>query len=242
MLKIDLRVPSGATTDAPLRSMEALLSDAMWLRGAEGASPWPAHGDPARAAQPVTDGADPVRWHAGRRGLPLVRDRQCGYSLQDAIPDFDCWSAAILWSPPPEGARSLLCARPSKARSFVLLWHDDNGDLTLSQAKSEISVTRRRGTGPWRLDYIGTSDGGLHLLGAGESTAARAEGAMDVVRHGSDLLIGCRRARAGREHTLGGAVLGEVILWPHRDVTQPAAAPLRDRIETFFKVEYGHDL
>lgn len=238
-LKVAVTVPT--TILANQTTVDAtLLSDALWYRAEDAAPVWPNRhsGPPARA---VEQGAYPPLQHHGHLGAPLMRDVHCGYSVEHASSDLTLWSAALLWSPPPDGGRSLLCRRPARSRSYVMLWHDADGALTLSQAKTEASVAVRRRTGPWRLDYIGASRDRLHLMGAGAPMPA-SSALMEPVRQPADLLIGCRLARAGKAHTLGGAVLGEVIFWPNRDITRPDGRKLRQALERAFEVEYGHDL
>ncbi|NCO20874.1 MAG: hypothetical protein GW905_02420, partial [Rhodobacterales bacterium] len=50
-----------------------------------------------------------------------------------------------------------------------------------------------------------------------------------------DVFIACRRGRQGLLNTLGELRMGDLILFPNRDICAPDARGLRDRLRSYAK-------
>ena len=182
-------------------------------------------GTPARPVDPNDDNATLLEGG----GVAFTRGVNCGFVVDAALVEQDCFCLAIRVTSPDAEARSLLTVNPDASDNYLflsesegrLIWRDDAGMV-------EVSIPAP-GKDYWVL--AGFDKGQLHLTAAPvgdvfpipqKSTRPSAELAAEL-NGVADLFIGCRSHRKGILKTLGTSVVHDVLIWLDHGASTPAA-------------------
>ncbi len=232
MLELPDRLPPGALCDGTVGLLTESLAEAgaLWWHGpdlstdATGAvTLWPDRiaGRTARPTAPNTGNG--LTGSAGDLdGLQCRDGLHCGMVAETVAPDATTTSFAARYLPPwGEEAKTILTlntgggAKKTPDENYLFL-SEAEGLLTVKDDKGLVDLTLPAPAPDLtRLVLVSLDRDRLavEIMGGPQATAqARAP----VLSGPGALFIGCRNHRPGLTKTLGGALIGDVWLWPGR--------------------------
>ena len=245
MLELSDRLPPGALCDAG----ETLLAEALaeagayWWAGADlrtdatgAVTLWPdrSAGNTARPTDPSTGNG--LAGAAGDlSGLQCRDGLHCGMVAEGVAQDAATATFAARYLPPwGEDAKTILTfntgggAKKSPSENYLFL-SEAEGILTVKDDKGLIDLTLPAPAPDLtRIVLVSLARDRLavEIMGGPQ---AQAQARAPVLSGPGALFIGCRNHRPGLTKTLGGALIGDVWLWPGRalllsDAPEDAAA------------------
>ena len=157
----------------------------------------------------------------------------CGFVLSERV-TCDLIGVACIYDAPAGPGETLWCVDARAGDSGVVL-DERGGSLRLSDRRSAAEVICPSVPGAaMQVVFATVTPDILSLMGAEAPVATgRFEGSF---RPGPcDVFIACRRGRQGLLNTLGELRMGDLILFPNRDICAPDARGLRDRLRSYAK-------
>jgi len=242
MLSLPVRLPAGVLLEGSAQPMTALIGDlgALWfsfdgaLAQVEGdiitGLPSRTGGAHARPTEANT-GHGRLARHRGADVLATTARLNCGFVLSGRV-DCALIGVACVYDAPAGAGETLWCVDSQKGDSGVVL-DDRGGSLCLTDRKGEVQLTCPTVPGAgMQVVFATVAPEALSLMVA---EAPAVTGAFEgSFRPGPcDIYLACRRGRQGLLNTLGDVRLGDVILFPGRDICAPDMAGVRARLRGY---------
>jgi hypothetical protein len=240
MLELPDRLPPGALCDGADAALahDLATTGVHWWTGAElttdatgAVTGWPARMG-ARAAQPTAPNTgNALTGAAGdMTGLQCRDGLHCGFVIEDVTGAATKATLAARYLPPfGEDAKTVLtfntggAAKKTPGENYLFL-SEAEGTITVKDDKGLVEATLPAPPADAPRLILASLAGdrlAVEIMGHDRSELqARAP----VLTGPASLFIGCRNHRPGLTKTLGGALIGDVWLWPGRALLMPGDA------------------
>ena len=138
-----------------------------------------------------------------------------GFTLPDASPKANCFTAAVIFATPEDEARTLVSVKTGAANDMIFLSEAD-GQIFAKDREGAVAAVlpSPRRHGQWRMAIVSYTGRALHLWADGAS--AVGQGRASWLDQPADLFVGCRSNRSGLVKTLGASRLRDVMFWHGR--------------------------
>ena len=171
--------------------------------------------DGQRVAVPTEPNAGASHYDLDHSGFAFQTGVHCGFTLPNALPKIDRFTAAIIYSVADDEARSLFSLNTGAANAMIFLSEAEGKLFAKDRAGAvEVSLPAPPRNSQKQMVILSFDQRRLFLWAGGEmaTAAGRPEG-LDAA---ADLFIGCRSNRSGLSKTLGASVIHDVMFWPDR--------------------------
>ncbi|WP_108484268.1 hypothetical protein [Oceaniglobus ichthyenteri] len=169
--------------------------------------------------------------YRGADVLATTPRTNCGFVLSERV-KCETISVACVFDAPGGAGETLWCVDAKKGdRAVVLVERGGVVHLTDRAGERTVSAPLVPG-GAMQVAFATLTDDVLSLI-VGEAPAVQAQFPGSFRAGPADVFFACRRGRQGLLNTLGDLRLGDVILFPDRDICAPDAAVIRARLRAY---------
>lgn len=224
MLTLSQNVPPAVLIGSEVAALHAQIADlgGIWFHGepdnvlinGDVLTGWRAQ-DGHFVATPMVPNMGASKFDLDQMGFTFQTGVYGGFTLSNAVPKIDRFTAAIIYSVAKDDARSLFSLNTGAANAMVFLSEAEGKLFAKDRAGAiEVSLPAPPRHSQKQMVILSFARRQLFLWAGGVMVSA--QGYPEGLDTAADLFIGCRSNRSGLVKTLGASVIHDVMFWPDR--------------------------